>query len=177
MAINITTITAGAAWAVSIATIVFLWWQTRVAQRLNSANAVMTLRERFDAPAFRKRRKSLAERVLAGRHEDITNLEVAAFFELIASLAHAGVLDRYLVWEAFGTWVNGYYYVLRHPVDVIGRARVALKDPLIMHEFEWLFGQVQLMDRRMIGAQVDLEEANREEAHALMKREADLDID
>ena len=62
-------------------------------------------------------------------------------------------------------------------MDVIGRARVALKDPLIMHEFEWLFGQVQLMDRRMVGAQVDLEEANREEAHALMKREADLDID
>ncbi len=177
MAFDITTVTAGAAWAVAIGTIVVLWWQTRVAQRLNSANAVLTLRERFDAPAFRRRRKLLAERLLAGRHDDITNLEVAAFFELIGSLAHARVLDRYLVWEAFGTWINGYYYALRDPVDVIGRARSSLKDPLIMHEFEWIYGLVQEMDRRMIGTGTNLEDSNREEARSLLSREAELDTE
>jgi hypothetical protein len=174
---TITAITAGAAWAVAIGTIGVNWWQVRVSQRLNSANAVLTLRERFDSPAFRRRRRQLSERLLAGRHEDVTNLEVAAFFELVGSLTHQRVLDRYLVWEAFGTWINGYYYALRHPFDVIGRARTALKDPLVMHELEWMYGMVQDMDRKMIGAEVDLEDATREESQALLKREAELEPD
>ena len=177
MAFDLTALAAAAAWAVALGTVGLLWWQVRVAQRLNSANAVLTLRERFDSPGTRRRRKLLAERLLAGRHDDITNLEVAAFFELIASLTHARVLDRYLVWEAFGTWVNGYYYALRNPVDVIGRARQALKDPLVMHEFEWLFGIVQKMDRHMIGSGINMEDATREESNALLRREAELDID
>lgn len=175
--ISLVTITAAAAWALAIGTVLLLWWQVRVSQHLNSANAVLTLRERFDSPAFRRRRKQLSERLLAGRHEDITNLEVAAFFELIASLTHTGVLSRNLVWEAFGTWINGYYYALRHPVDVIGRARTALKDPLIMHEFEWLFGLIQRLDAKLVGGEIDLEDATREESLALLHREAILEPD
>jgi len=177
MALDTTTLTAAAAWAIAIGTVVLLWWQVRVAQHLNSANAVLTLRERFDSPAIRRRRKVLAQRLLAGRHDDITNLEVAAFFELVASLTHTRVLNRNLVWEAFGTWINGYYYALRNPVDVIGRARTALKDPLIMHEFEWLFGLIQRMDRKRIEAETDIEDATREEATSLLRREADLELD
>jgi hypothetical protein len=168
---------AAATWALAVGTVVLLWWQVRVSQRLNSANAVLALRERFDASGFRRRRKILSDRLLAGRHDDITNLEVAAFFELIASMTHEHVLDRRLVWEAFGTWINGYYYALRSPVDVIGRARTALKDPLIMHEFEWLFGVVQQMDRKLLGPEADMEDATREEATALLRREAELDTD
>jgi hypothetical protein len=175
--VSLVTITAAATWALAIGTVLLLWWQVRVSQRLNSANAVLTLRERFDSPAFRRRRKVLSERLLAGRHDDITNLEVAAFFELIASLTHSGVLSRDMVWEAFGTWVNGYYYALRNPVDVIGRARTALKDPLIMHEFEWLFGLIQRIDTKVIGAEIDLENATREESTALLQREAILEPD
>ncbi|MFZ0831200.1 MAG: hypothetical protein WCB18_00890 [Thermoplasmata archaeon] len=175
--ISVVTITAAATWGLAVGTVVLLWWQTRVSQRLNSANAVLTLRERFDSPAFRRRRKGLADRLLAGRHDDITNLEVAAFFELIGSLTHARVLDRYLVWEAFGTWINGYYYALRNPVDVIGRARTALKDPLIMHEYEWLYGLVQQMDRKMMDAEADMAEATRDESTALLRREAELEPD
>jgi len=177
MAIDITTITAAAAWAVAIGTVVLLWWQTRVTQHLNSANAVLTLRERFDSPAYRRRRKSLAQRLLAGQHDDITNLEVGAFFELIGSLTHTRVLNRELVWEAFGTWISGYYTALRNPVDVIGRARTALKDPLIMHEFEWLFGLVQQIDRKKMGPEADIEEANREESASLLRREVELDLE
>jgi hypothetical protein len=177
MTLDTTTLTAAAAWAIAIGTVVLLWWQVRVAQHLNSANAVLTLRERFDSPAIRRRRKVLAQRLLDGRHDDITNLEVAAFFELVASLTHTRVLNRNLVWEAFGTWINGYYYALRNPVDVIGRARIALKDPLIMHEFEWLFGLIQRMDRKKIEAETDIEDATREEATSLLRREADLELD
>jgi hypothetical protein len=177
VAIDLTTITAAAAWAVAIGTVALLWWQTRVTQHLNSANAVLTLRERFDSPAFRRRRKILAQRLLAGRHEDITNLEVAAFFELIGSLTHTKVLNRNLVWEAFGTWISGYYVALRNPVDVIGRARTALRDPLVMHEFEWLFGLVQQIDRKRMGPEADMEGATREESAALLRREVDLDLE
>jgi hypothetical protein len=177
MVIDITTITAGAAWAVAIGTITILWWQTRVTQHLNSANAVLSLRERFDSPEYRRRRKSLSQRLLSGRHDDITNLEVAAFFELVGSLTRSRVLNRQLVWQAFGTWISGYYAALRSPVDVIGRARTALKDPLIMGEFEWLFHLVQEIDRKKLGAQANLEEANREESAYLLRREAELEFD
>jgi hypothetical protein len=177
MALDTTTLTAAAAWAVAIGTVILLWWQVRVAQHLNSANAVLSLRERFDSPAYRRRRKLLAERLLAGRHDDISNLEVAAFFELVGSLTHSKVLNPELIWEAFGTWISGYYQALRSPVDVIGRARTASKDPLIMHEFEWLYGLVQQIDRKRLGPEVDLDAANREESAALLRREAQLDPD
>jgi hypothetical protein len=176
-ALDPTTLTAAATWAIAIGTIALLWWQVRVGQRLNSANAVLTLRERFDSPAMRRRRRQLSERLLSGRHDDITNLEVAAFFELIASLTHGKMLERRLVWEAFGTWINGYYYALRNPVDVIGRARTALKDPLVMHEFEWLYHLIQRMDAHMLGSEVGLDEATREEAYSLLRREAELESD
>jgi len=175
MAIDTTTLTAAAAWAVAIGTVALLWWQVRVSQHLNSANAVLSLRERFDSPAYRRRRRLLAERLLAGRHDDISNLEVAAFFELVGSLTHSRVLRSELVWEAFGTWISGYYIALRRPVDVIGRARIATKDPLIMHEFEWLFGLIQRIDRKKLGPQVDLAEADRAESESLLRREAQLE--
>lgn len=175
MAIDSTTLTAGAAWAVAIGTIALLWWQVRVSQHLSSANAVLALRERFDSPAYRRRRRRLAEHLLSGRHDEISNLEVAAFFELVGSLTHSGVLNPKLVWEAFGTWIGGYYVALREPVDVIGRARTSSKDPLIMHEFEWLFGQVQRIDRKMLGSKFDLEEATRQEVASLLRRESELE--
>ncbi|HTP53979.1 MAG TPA: hypothetical protein VML94_03315 [Thermoplasmata archaeon] len=175
MAIDTTVLTAAAAWAVAIGTVALLWWQVRVSQHLNSANAVMSLRERFDSPAYRRRRKRLAEGLLLGRHEDITNLEVAAFFELVGSLTHSGVLNRKLVWEAFGTWVSGYYTALRTPVDVIGRARELSKDPLIMHEFEWLFRLVQKIDRKMLGAEFDIAQSTQQEVFLMLRREAVLE--
>ena len=177
MAIDATTITAIATWAVAIGTIGVLWWQTIVAQRLNSANAVMALRERFDAPRMRRARRLLAERLLAGKHEDITNLEVAAFFELIGALTHRRVLDLKMVWEGFGTWTTGYYHALRHPVDVIGRARTEFHDPLIMHEFEWLYGRTREIDRRTLGIPtVPVSEAD-QESRVLLLRESELDIE
>jgi hypothetical protein len=177
VSIDTTTIAALATWAVALGTVALLWWQAHVARQLNSANAVMELRERFDAPRMRRARRQLSERLLAGKHEDITNLEVAAFFELIGALAHRRVLDRELVWEAFGTWTTGYYHALRHPVDVIGRARQELKDPLIMHEFQWLYQVTRNMDHGFVHGPPLLEEAEHEEARVLLRREAELDVE
>ena len=177
MAIDVTVLTALATWAVAIGTIVVLWYQTFITQRLNSANAVMALRERFDAPRLRRARRTLSQRLLAGRHADITNLEVAAFFELIGALTHRRVLDRRMVWEAFGTWTTGYYHALRDPVDVIGRARTEFRDPLIMHEYEWLNGRIREMDGATLGVGPVSVEERAEEARVLLRRESELDID
>ena len=177
MFLDVTTITAIAAWVVAIGTIAVLWWQTIVAQKLNSANSVMALRERFDAPRMRRARRLLSERLLGGKHEDITNLEVAAFFELIGALTHRRVLDRVMVWEAFGTWTTGYYHALRQPVDVIGRARAELKDPLIMHEFEWLYGKTRELDHRVLGGPQPQPEDEEHETRVLLLRESELDIE
>jgi len=79
------------------------------------------------------------------------------------------------VWEAFGTWVSGYYLALRAPVDLIGRARTANKDPLIMHEFEWLYDATQSVDHRLsAGSGLDPEQEH-DGSRYLLQREAELD--
>jgi hypothetical protein len=138
-------------WALVVGTLYLMYWQTRISRHLNSANAVMSLRERFDSDRMRAVRRHLADRLLRQAHQDITSMEVVNFFELIGTLTHRGVLDDDLVWEAFGTWVASYYQALRHPVDLIGQLRTNLGDPLVFHEFEWLNNRVLEIDRHRTG--------------------------
>lgn len=135
-------------WILVIATILLMYWQNRTAQSLNSANAVMDLRERYDAGRMRAARRHLSDKLLRQAHEDIANTDVINFFELVGTLTHRRVLDHDLVWEAFGTWVTAYYWALRHPVDLVGQLRTNFKDPLIFHEFEWLNERLTSLDRK-----------------------------
>ncbi|HTT14519.1 MAG TPA: hypothetical protein VMG81_01905 [Thermoplasmata archaeon] len=137
-------------WVLVVGTLLLMYWQTRSGQELNSANAVMELRERFDSPRMRAARRHLGDRLLRGAHQDITSMEVITFFELLGTLTHRKVLDDDLVWEAFGTWVTAYYVLLRAPVDLIAQSRERLKDPLVWHEFEWLAGRIETLDRKAI---------------------------
>jgi hypothetical protein len=143
--------TAVGTWALVVGTLVFMYWQMRQTQRLNSANAVMALRERFDSTRMRAVRRHLADRLLRGAHDDISSMEVVTFFELVGTLTHRGVLEDELVWEAFGTWIESYWWALRHPMDLVGELRRTLQDPLIFHEFEWLNDRLRHIDRRMLG--------------------------
>lgn len=133
-------------WVLVVGTLLLMYWQTRTSQRLNSANAVMALRERFDSPHMRAARRRLAERLLAQTHDDISSVEVVTFFELVGTLTHRDVLEPELVWEAFGSWVVAYYWAIRHPFDLVAKIRTDLGDPLIFHEFEWLYRQVISID-------------------------------
>jgi hypothetical protein len=148
---DVATWTALGTWVLVIGTLVLMYWQTHQAGRLNSANAVIALRERFDSTRMLKARRDLSKHLIHGEHEEITNVEVATFFELVGALTHQKVLDEELVWEAFGTWVANYYWALRHPVDLIARSRQELRDPLVFHEFEWLFERVMRIDKKMAG--------------------------
>ncbi len=138
-------------WALVIGTLILMYWQTRSAQRLNSANAVIGLRERFDGPRMLAARRHLSERLLSLSHDDIASMEVATFFELVGTLTHRGILDRDLVWEAFGTWASAYYWAMRNPVDLVGKLREALSDPLVFHEFEWLDRTIAEVDTLRLG--------------------------
>jgi hypothetical protein len=133
-------------WALVVGTLILMYWQTRTSQRLNSANAVMALRERFDSPHMRSARRGLSARLLQGPPEDISSVEVLTFFELVGTLTHRGLLDVDLVWEAFGSWVVAYYWAIRHPTDLVAKIRTSLSDPLLFHEFEWLHDTIVSID-------------------------------
>lgn len=174
--IDIATWTALGTWALVIGTLILMYWQTRQAQELNSANSILTLRERFDSPRMRQARKDLSTHLIRGTHEDITSVEVATFFELVGALTHRKVLKVDLVWEAFGGWVSNYYYALRHPVDLIGRTRSDLKDPLVFHEFEWLFKRILEIDHRMLGPTHTAALEAQDESRLILMREMALDV-
>lgn len=158
-----------------VGTLILMYWQTRQTQKLNSANAVMDLRERFDSPRMRAARRHLSERLMKQAQQDISNLEVVTFFELVGTLTHRKVLDDDLVWEAFGGWITSYYWGLRHPVDAIGDLRAAMKDPLIFHEFEWLHNRVVELDRRHLGPAADSGPPAAEDAARFWSRESKLE--
>ena len=162
-------------WVLVIGTFLLMLWQTLQNQKLNSANAVMNLRERFDTPRMRAARRHLSERLLKQAHQDISNLETITFFELVGTLTHRKVLEDDLVWEAFGGWVTGYYWALRHPVDMMGDVRTAMHDPLVFHEFEWLNGRVLEIDRRRLGGASSSDAMATEESARILARETRLE--
>ncbi len=161
-------------WALVVGTLLLMYWQTRQNQHLNSANAVMSLRERFDSARMRAARRHLADRLLRGAHQDIASVEVATFFELVGTLTHRKVLHDDLVWEAFGTWIEAYYTALRQPVDLIGQLRTNLTDPLVYHEFEWLHGRIESLNRRHLGHDPPARDGL-EDARVLLRREPALE--
>lgn len=161
-------------WALVVGTLGLMYWQTRQNQVLNSANAVMTLRERFDSDRMRAARRHLSQKLLASAHEDITSMEVLTFFELIGALTHRKVLDEGLVWEAFGTWITVYYLAIRSPVDLVEQLRSSLKDPLVFHELEWLFRRIEALDVRMMGPEHARGVEQQKETEGMLRREAVL---
>lgn len=162
-------------WVLVVGTLLLMLWQTLQTQKLNSANAVMNLRERFDSPRMRASRRHLSDRLLNRAHQDISNLEVITFFELVGTLTHRKVLEDDLVWEAFGGWVTSYYWSLRNPVDMIGDLRRAMNDPLIFHEFEWLHGRVNAIDRQRSGPSAGQGPSPSVEAEQFLARESKLE--
>ncbi|HTZ61358.1 MAG TPA: hypothetical protein VMC82_01765 [Thermoplasmata archaeon] len=136
-------------WVLVVGTLGFAYWQLRQTQRLHSASTVLDLRERFFGPRMQEARRELSTWLLrTDRGEEVDNWEVGIFFELLGSLTREGVLERRMVWEAFGTWVTAYYVFSREPVNLFERWRQESRDPLIFANFEWLAQQCQELDRR-----------------------------
>jgi hypothetical protein len=140
-------------WILVVGTLVFAYWQIRQAGRLHSASTLLDLRERFYNDRMRQARQELSEWLLRGdRDAEIENWEVGIFFELMGFLTRSGVLDRRMVWSAFGSWISAYYTATTQPVDMIRRWRAESQDPTIFAEFEWLALQMRALDDQFLGA-------------------------
>jgi hypothetical protein len=174
---NLALWTAVGAWVLAIGTLFLMYWQTRESRRLNSANTVMGLREKFDSPRMRAARRHLSERLLAGKVEDITNLDVLNFFELVGAQTYRKILDEEMVWEAFGNWVTSYYTAVRQPHDLIGRLRESTEDPLIFGKLQWLNERVLRMDRRQLGPEHVATVHVADEGNIILQREAHIGPD
>jgi hypothetical protein len=126
-------------WVLVAGTLAFAYWQLRQAQRLHSATTILDLRERYYSPRMRQARRELSTWLLKEeRGEEIENWEVGTFFELLGFLTRNGALERRMVWNAFGTWITGYYTFIKRPVDLFQKWRGESNDPLIFAQFEWL---------------------------------------
>ncbi len=174
--IDTTILALAGTWALVVGTIVLMYWQTRQAQQLNSANVVMVLRERFDSTQLRIARRRLSAQLLAGGGLDLPDFQVPSFFELAGAMVRRGVLDKTLVWHAFGGWVENYYYALCHPIDRVKLARESLHDPLIMVDFEWLNEQMVKIDRRRLGDAYRLLLPREEESRRILSSETTLGL-
>src|SRR5215472_1766574 len=130
-------------WALVVGTLGFAYWQLRQASRLHSATTLLELRERFYSPRMRQARRDLSLWLLKrDRGEEIENWEVGMFFELMGHLVHTGVLEKRMVWNAFGTWISSYHYSITRPTNLLELWRKESGDPLVFAEFEWLAQQM-----------------------------------
>ncbi len=146
----VTTATLVGTWVLVVGTLAFAYWQLRQARRLHSATTLLDLRERFYGARMRVARREVSRWLLApdpGKEPD--NWELAIFFELIGSLTHTGVLERRMVWSAFGPWITAYYVAFREPVDRLSAWRKESDDPLIFAEYEWLAKEMVALDRQI----------------------------
>lgn len=138
-------------WVLVVGTLIFAYWQLRQAQRLHSATTLLDLRERYYGPRLRRARHQLSSWLLSERRtDDSDNWEVGVFFEQLGFLTHSGVLEKRMVWNAFGTWLAAYYYFLTHPDDLIARWRKEGNDPLVFREFEWLAKEMMTLEGRLL---------------------------
>jgi len=167
--------TTVATWLLAIGTLTVMYLQTRQAGQLHSSNAVMELRDRFDAPRMRRIRRQTSERLLKGELGDIANLEVPIFFELVGAQTKRKILDEEMVWEAFGGWITSYYHAMHSPVDRIQQLRDAAHDPLLLAKFEWLNHRIVALDRKALGAAYPSSVVAGEEAGLLLRRDAQLE--
>jgi hypothetical protein len=137
-------------WVLVVGTLAFAYWQLRQAQRLHSATTLLELRERFYSERLRQARRELSSWLLQSpRGPETENWEVGIFFELMGSLTHTGVLEKRMVWSAFGTWISAYYLYTVTPVDLVAQWRREANDPLIFAEFEWLAKEMMAFEGRL----------------------------
>jgi len=159
----------------ALGTLAFAYWQLRQNQRLHSTTTLLDLRDRFYGQRMRQARKTLSTWLLrTDRGEEPENWEVALFFELMGSLTRSRNLEKGLVRKAFGTWVTGYYTLIRKPVDLIGRWRSESNDPLIFADFEWLATHIIEEERRRAPG-AGFEQSLEEEARYVLQGESQLD--
>ncbi len=164
-------------WALVVGTLAFAFWQLRQAQRLHSATTLLELRERFFNPQMRRARREFSAWLLSSeRKDEPESWEVGIFFEQMGFLTRSGVLQKRMVWNAFGTWAAAYYYFLTHPENLLEQWRKEGNDPLIFREFERLAQQMMWVEARLL-ARAGGSHYTADDARYVMEMEGRLRVD
>ena len=160
---------AAATWLVAVGTVLLMWWQMYQQRELNSASTILALRDRYDTAQMQASRRRLSQYLLNSREPHDADIAVMRFFELIGFLTRRRVLDRRMVWNAFGGWVTSYHYLLTHPVDRIQEWRKRFHDPLVFAEFEWLDREMTRLDLELSGSQSQV--TRQEDSEGILRNE------
>lgn len=157
-------------WVLVVGTLILMWWQTRSARHLNSANAIMEMRDRWDSKEMRRARAQFAAWLL-NPEGDFPHLEIPRLFEILGSLTHEGVIEERMVWSGLGGYVTAYYTRLRAPTDFIAQWRKSWRDELIFGQFEWLYHRIEKVNARMYRGAIVPPLAPGEEAELILRGE------
>ena len=140
--------TALGTWVLIVGTLITVYWQARQQRRINSANMVMSLHDRFQSERMVGHRRRLSTFLLASDNDAEPPPEVLMFLETIGLLVHEGVIELRMVWNEFCWEIVRYYKAVRHPADRLAAMRSRHHDSTIFSELEWLYTRMIELDAR-----------------------------
>jgi len=163
--------TALGTWFLVLGTLVAVIWQARQQGRINSANTVMILHDRFESSPMKAYRKRLASTLL--RNEDLQQRDdqILVFFETLGLLTHQKILNNEMVWNEFSWEVVRYYMALE---EHINSYREKSHDPTLYSEFEWLFNCLVYLVCKKRGVGPIVVRPNQAEIQEFIKDESEL---
>ena len=138
------TVLSMAAFAVSVLTALFIWWQARELRKQNQLQAVIQLTALWDSVRMRSMRSQWAEDELKIRltedDRDLICLEpLMEFLEEFASLRKQKVLNDELVWDSTIGWHATRYYIYNLENGNVGRLRSKWLDATLYENLETLW--------------------------------------
>ena len=128
--------TALGTWFLVLGTLIAVIWQARQQGRINSANTVMILHDRFESSPMKAYRKRLASALSSNEEIQQRDDQILVFFETLGLLTHQKILNNEMVWNEFSWEVVRYYLALEVHINSY---REKSHDPTLYSEFEWLF--------------------------------------
>jgi hypothetical protein len=163
-----------ATWILAAGTLAAAYWQAKQQRRINSANMVMMLHDRFESTVMKSQRKQLATAIAARKQVEQKDDEILVFFETIGLLTHQHVLSEDMVWNEFIWEIVRYYSALTKPYDNIANLREASHDKTLYSEFEWLFNRLIDLDCKKRGVGKEVAIPNAEELKTFVTEETSL---
>jgi hypothetical protein len=163
--------TAVGTWVLVLGTLITVIWQARQQGRINSANTVMILHDRFESSPMKAYRKRLASALATQSTIKQRDDQILVFFETLGLLTHQKILNKEMVWNEFSWEVVRYYLALQTHITSY---RSKSHDPTLYSEFEWLFNCLIYLDCKKRGVSPDVATPNEGEIQEFIEDESEL---